>query len=369
MLTENIGGVRMDSKPTFQQIQARNRRLADIRRGQAYFQKLDSLAERQWNKNTPHNSAGQRQLVSIRPLTDSQQHKSKNRHLMLKPDFENNRIHSERPRGSDRILHEGFFHSDSSVPRQNVINDNKNQSTYFRNGCADKVTEPTAIFNKWGSGIHPLDEKVTLTNNDMTPHYEPFRFRDSVKHVVKPMPKHFKPMSRVNHHKERQSKVHTNFMSRNGMVNINPGLEQWPELESESKQNTFIREPDLLQKEKTVIFMNRVDKILDPFRQHNDKMEITSSDEECIGSTSPSISDISDVKDVLRSSKRRDVCIFQTLPLYPKYITQPQQKKRIKNLTFPNFLTELNKQPMGASRKCKIWVNNLETIVPSSCKN
>lgn len=355
MLTEKIGGFQMDHKPTFLEIQAKNRRLADIKRGQAYFQKLDSLAERQWNKNTPHNSAGQRQIISIRPLTDSQQHKLKSRQLMLKPELGNRRIHSERPREPDSVVKDELFHADPTVLRHKMMPINQ----LLEKGHNEKTTERIGVYNKWGSGIHPLEEKVTLKSSDMAPHFEPFRFRDSVKHVVKPAPKHFQPMSRVALQKDRQIKIHTNFMSRNGVVNINPGLEQWPDLDS--RQDTFIREPERLQKEKTAIFMNRVDKMIDPF---HDNVEVASSDEECIGSASASISNLSDVQecDVLRSTKGRDFNIVQKLPLYPKYITQPNQKNRRRNLTFPKFLMELNKQPMGSSRKCKIWVNSLETI-------
>lgn len=372
MGSENVQIIRNEHKPTFLEIQARNRRLADIRRGQTYFQKIDSLAERQWNKNTPHDSAGRRQVVTIRPLTDTQNTKSQNRQLMLNNGFEKKRIHSERPRGSERIVEEELFLVNSTTPRQKVPLDSRNHSPYFRNGHAEKISERLGIFNQWGSGVHPLDEKVTLTSSDLMPQFEPFRFRDSVKHVHKPTPKQYMPMSRAAHEKDRQIKVHTNFLSRNGLVNINPELEQWPEMDAESRQRSFVRDPELLQRERTTAFMNRLDKMIDPFKQQTDKMELTSSNEECEGSPPPSISDLTEVNPInnsnVRYSKgRRSFEVIQKLPLYPKYITQPQKPRR-KNLTFSKLLIELNRQPMGASRKCKIWVNNLERVDSNTCK-
>lgn len=364
MLSENVR-----SKPTFLETQQRTRRLADIKRGKAFFQKIDSLAEKQWIRNTPRDSAGRRQIVTIRPLTDTQHTKSKYKQLMYKNDIENKRVHSERQRPPERMVADDTPLVDSTAPRQNVPLDLRNpQSPYFRNGYAEKIGERLGVYNKWGSVVHPLDEKVTLTDNDLAPMFEPFRFRDSIKHVFKPTPKHYMPMSRAGHEKDRVLKVHTNFLSRNGVVDIIPELEQWPEIEDDSLQKSFIQDSNLLQKEKTSVFMNRVNKMIDPYKQWTDNMEITSSDEECKGSPSASISDLSEInKNIPRSSKSRDVGIVQKLPLYPKYITQPQRTRR-KNLTFSKLLVELDRQPMAASRKCKIWVNSLERIDLKNCK-
>jgi hypothetical protein len=360
MLSEHVR-----SKPTFLETQQRTRRLADIKRGKQFFQKIDSLAKKQWIRNTPRDSAESRQIVTIRPLTDTQHTKSKYKH-MFKNDIENKRVHSERPRPPERMVADDTPLVDSTTPRQNVQLDIRNP--YFRNDYAEKIGERLGVYNKWGSGVHPLDEKVALTDNDLAPMFEPFRFRDSIKHVFKPTPKHYMPMSRAGHEKDRVLKVHTNFLSRNGVVDIIPELEQWPEIEDESLQQSFIQDPNLLQKEKTSVFMNRVNKMIDPYKQRTDNMEITSSDEECKGSPSASISDLSEINKMYpRSSKNRDVGIVQKLPLYPKYITQPQ-RTQCKNLTFSKLLMELNRQPMVASRKCKIWVNNLERIDLKNCK-
>lgn len=364
MLSENVR-----SKPTFLETQQRTRRLADIKRGKAFFQKIDSLAEKQWIRNTPRDSAGRRQIVTIRPLTDTQHTKSKYKQLMYKNDIENKRVHSERQRPPERMVADDTPLVDSTTPRQNVPLDLRNpQSPYFRNGYAEKIGERLGVYNKWGSVVHPLDEKVALTDNDLAPLFEPFRFRDSIKHVFKPTPKHYMPMSRAGHEKDRVLKVHTNFLSRNGVVDIIPELKQWPEIEDDSLQKSVIQDSNLLQKEKTSVFMNRVNKMIDPYKQRTDNMEITSSDEECKGSPSASISDLSEInKNIPRSSKSRDVGIVQKLPLYPKYITQPQRTRR-KNLTFSKLLVELDRQPMAASRKCKIWVNSLERIDLKNCK-
>ena len=361
MLSEHVR-----SKPTFLETQQRTRRLADIKRGKQCFQKIDSLAKKQWIRNTPRDSAERRQIVTIRPLTDTQHTKSKYKQLMFKNDIENKRVHSERPRPPERMVADDTPLVDSTTPRQNVQLDIRNP--YFRNDYAEKIGERLGVYNKWGSGVHPLDEKVALTDNDLAPMFEPFRFRDSIKHVFKPTPKHYMPMSRAGHEKDRVLKVHTNFLSRNGVVDIIPELEQWPEIEDESRQQSFIQDPNLLQKEKTSVFMNRVNKMIDPYKQRTDNMEITSSDEECKGSPSASISDLSEINKIYpRSFKSRDVGIVQKLPLYPKYITQPH-RTQCKNLTFSKLLMELNRQPMVASRKCKIWVNNLERIDFKNCK-
>ena len=361
MLSEHVR-----SKPTFLETQQRTRRLADIKRGKQFFQKINSLAKKQWIRNTPRDSAERRQIVTIRPLTDTQHTKSKYKQLMFKNDIENKRLHSERPRPPERMVADDTPLVDSTTPRQNVQLDIRNP--YFRNDHAEKIGERLGVYNKWGSGVHPLDEKVALTDNDLAPMFEPFRFRDSIKHVFKPTPKHYMPMSRAGHEKDRVLKVHTNFLSRNGVVDIIPELEQWPEIEDESRQQSFIQDPNLLQKEKTSVFMNRVNKLIDPYKQRTDNMEITSSDEECKGSQSASISDLSEISKIYpRSVKSRDVGIVQKLPLYPKYITQPH-RTQCKNLTFSKLLMELNRQPMVASRKCKIWVNNLERIDFKNCK-
>jgi hypothetical protein len=52
MLSEHVR-----SKPTFLETQQRTRRLADIKRGKQCFQKIDSLAKKQWIRNTPRDSA------------------------------------------------------------------------------------------------------------------------------------------------------------------------------------------------------------------------------------------------------------------------------------------------------------------------
>jgi hypothetical protein len=65
---------------------------------------------------------------------------------------------------------------------------------------------------------------------------------------------HYMPMSRAGHEKDRVLKVHTNFLSRNGVVDIIPELEQWPEIEDESRQQSFIQDPNLLQKEPHLLY-------------------------------------------------------------------------------------------------------------------
>jgi hypothetical protein len=48
------------------------------------------------------------------------------------------------------------------------------------------------------------------------------------------------PMSRAGHEKDRVLKVHTNFLSRNGVVDIIPELEQWPEIEDEHRRQVIV---------------------------------------------------------------------------------------------------------------------------------
>lgn len=330
----------------------RQRRLNDVNRGKYYFQRLDKLADNYWNNNNPVTKPSTKSR--LRPITDSfysKQYEKRRMQQQLAAQKHNEKLDDVCKK---RVQSETFLLS-------------KEYRDKKRASQKDEV-----LYNQWGSSLNPLDEKLILKKEDFESKFEPFRFRDSVKHVLKPIPKKPVVMSRVGRQSpNRQLKRSRNFSSDNGTVNIiRPVDPAWPEPE-ENMASYF--NPEELEKENTFAILDRIDKILHPVK-YNLLKERGSSEENEPPSVAENASDISDAlypgfqkhEPEIKTQPRQDPK-QKLLPNRNKHFTvDPSWKrhnhkqvvyiKRSQQKSLASVIEKLELCQMDAFKKCQLWI-------------
>ncbi|XP_060558142.1 uncharacterized protein LOC132718461 [Ruditapes philippinarum] len=300
MLAESPTG---HESPLFYQNEgARNKRLADVKRGTDYYKKLDNIAEAQWKANVPTFPAVPRKMSVLPKITTS---------VLSDPDTEARRSMfnmTSTPRQSISMMsgaastvtgYTGATNSQMSLPSH------ISRIIHHRPSVLDSPHELTPRepkvdpnFNPWGTSYSPLDDQTKLTAEDMRPREMPFQYRDSRKIVMKPVPRKSMPMSRVAaHERQRHQRTVTNFRSRNGTIRIIKPLEPLPEIEKyhkNIKHETF--DIENIEREKTFMMLERIDRILHPNKK-SPRTLLGSSEEEIPGTSESSVTLPDEVKD------------------------------------------------------------------------
>ena len=301
MLAESPTG--HDSPLFYQNEGARNKRLADVKRGTDYYKKLDSIAEAQWKANVPTFPAVPRKMSILPKITTS---------VLSEPDPDARRSQmfnmTSTPRQSFSMMsgtastvtgYTGATNSQMSLPSH------ISRIIQHRPSALDSPQELTPReprvdpnFNPWGTSYSPLEDQTKLTAEDMRPREMPFHYRDSRKIVTKPTPRKSMPMSRVAaHERQRHQRTVTNFRSRNGTIRVIKPLEPLPEIEKyhkNIKQETF--DIENIEREKTFMMLERIDRILHPNKK-SPRTLLGSSEEEIPGTSDSSVTLPDDVKD------------------------------------------------------------------------
>lgn len=317
---------------------ARERRLLDVARGKQYLRQIDSLAEKHWTRLEPRNS----KLVSVGPLKEytfvlnsSVQHDNS----VTNGSLSKRRIHSEetpKPHGrvpTERVQSERLVRQTTILP-----------------------IARTNLFNKWGSNVDPMAEKLALKKEDiLQTTFEPFSIGYGNRTVQKPSPKKGILMSRVSSDgKDRQIKTNTDFRSsRNGMVAIIHPV--GPNPDPEVPPATINQE--MIDREQTTMMLTRIDRMLHPNRFAL-KTKLASSEEEVSHRTTQALSDNS------KSGKKNLNGVQPILPRTPEhpskllshYVYAPKTYPK-PSKTFAQILEELNKNQVNVDRKCRQWIN------------
>lgn len=306
MLAESPTG---HESPTFFQSEgARNKRLADVKRGTDYYKKLDNIAEAQWRANVPKFPAVPRKMSVLPKITTS---------VLSEPDPDIRRSQmfnmTSTPRQSFSMMSGAAstitgitgYTSTGLSNGQMSLPSHISRITQHKPSAIDSPFEsPREIkvdpnFNPWGTSFSPLEDQTKLTAEDMKPREMPFQFRDSRKIVVKPIPRKSMPMSRVAaHERERHQRTVTNFRSRNGTIRVIKPLEPLPEIEKYQKSykhETF--DIENIEREKTFMMLERIDRILHPNKK-SPRTLLGSSEEEIPGSSDSSVTIAEEAKDI-----------------------------------------------------------------------
>ncbi|XP_045156993.2 uncharacterized protein LOC123523377 [Mercenaria mercenaria] len=299
MLAESPTG--HESPLFFQSEGARNKRLADVKRGTDYYKKLDNIAEAQWKTNVPTFPAVPRKMSFLPKITTS---------VLSEPESDARRSQmfnmTSTPRQSISMMsgtastvtgYAGISNSQMSLPSHiSRIIQHKPSAMDSLNETPRETVDPN--FNPWGTSYSPLEDQTKLTADDMRPREMPFQYRDNRKIVVKPIPRKSMPMSRVAaHERQRHQRTVTNFRSRNGTIRIIKPLEPLPEIEKyhkNIKQETFDLEN--IEREKTFMMLERIDRILHPNKK-SPRTLLGSSEEEIPGTSDSSVTLADDGKD------------------------------------------------------------------------
>ncbi|KAK3085804.1 hypothetical protein FSP39_008894 [Pinctada imbricata] len=367
-------------------LKTKNRRLTDIKRGQRYMRNIDSLAENQWLSNVPRQTDKRSRYVAIRPITDSVISKIQSQRLMQDDIGVNSgtrqRTYSERypPSEIKRIYADELalahrfsnVSTNSSSYKNKLLTERSYQSPEIRRGLLQPVENiERRMFNQYGSGYTPLDSVTELKKHDLQPKYEPFRFRESIQRVVKPVPRKSVPMSRVaEDDKTRQSRITTDFRStRNGTVKVIRPPDPLPEAPKRSAVDIVFGGGggSGIKNEKTFILLRRVDNLLNPDRREQ-LSSLGSSEKDFPPSKSPCISDISDppsdflqIREESRGPQREiyypKYDNVSNVPIYPMYHKSIHHNRTKRRNSLTGVLNELKERPIEAMRKCKIWVN------------
>jgi len=340
------------------EIRTRERRLVDIARGKRYFRRIDDLASQQWGINAPRIPVTRSQFVTLHPSIKPHHVHTASDEPNITPNIKE-RISSERPFLKQR-KNKDFTKSRCPRVQSEKMSSSTNKGIYHGN-------LNSRLFNQWGSGVNPLDEKITLTKEDLEPKFEPYHFRDETKRIHKTVPKKGVPMSRVVHDgKDRQLKTITGFhSSRNGLVNVIHPVGPTPELD---KQNTYVDQASL-QREKTANLLKRIERLIHP-NKHVLKCYLEPSEEEIQSSKSPTLSNYSyDLqRNAYLNQRNESTSDVEKInpPIYAKQLiggssSQTKTKMgRIKSTNKSVALTieELNKNEMDVNRKCRLWIDS-----------
>ncbi|XP_060080994.1 uncharacterized protein LOC132560336 [Ylistrum balloti] len=327
---------------------ARERRLMDIARGKQYLRQIDSLAEKHWNKIEPRNTSYRQ--VSVGPLKEYTFFL--NRSFQQGDDSVSNRARSKR-----RI------HSEQTPKINGQFMTDRVQSERLGGLTGMESLRGTQLFNQWGSNIDPLADKVTLKKEDMQSTFQPFTFGDGNRKVQKPSPKKGVLMSRVSSDvKDRQIKTNTDFRSsRNGMVAVIHPVGPSPDTEVAPD----IIDQEMIEREKTSVMLNRIDRMLHPNR-YALKTKLAPSEQEVSQNSSKASSNNSErslQKNIEQNcSNGGQQNLHRTKDGRPKVLSNPAYAPKTSGnpiKSFAQMLTELDRTQINVDRKCRLWINKL----------
>ncbi|KAH3828961.1 uncharacterized protein LOC127832171 [Dreissena polymorpha] len=269
------------SPPFFHNEGTRNKRLSDVKRGAEYYKKLDHIAEAQWKTNIPQFPPVPRKLSVLPTISTS---------VLSEPESSSRRSQTfnmtSTPRqsmsGADSTVtgYTGYTGTSMSLP-SHISRIVRHRHADYESPLAPISDDEERNYNPWGTTRNPLDEQTMLTPEDMRPRELPFQFRDSRKLVMKPTPKRSMPMSRVaDSVRERHQRTVTNFRSRNGTIRVIRPLDPLPEIEKYHRSyKPEVFDIENIEREKTFMMLERIDKILHPNRK-SPRTPLGSSEEE-----------------------------------------------------------------------------------------
>lgn len=297
MLSENV--LRLDFKEFADPVRIKKRRLKDVNRGVEYWRKIDKIADRQWRNHLPTIDGVGSNRKNAALLSEYA-----NRSLptiRARPTFNEYRTSKPRLAQSTRVIQSEYSNQRASLLNQDSEwSPQKSVKDLYPDELIWSAVESTAVpkvtirtiktiparipeklsriptkyaptaehgeiiySNTWGSLFSPLDTKTDLTEEDKRPREEPLRFRDSVRHLVKTVPRKSVPMSRVAVKPSvKQIKTLTDHRSGNGIVSIIKPLEPLPDIQTdESVDLGCIGD---IKKETTFALLERIDRMFHP---------------------------------------------------------------------------------------------------------
>lgn len=266
---------------------AKNKRLADIKRGTEYYQKLDNIAEAQWRSNVPKFPSVPGKLSVLSKVTPSILSDSTSRRIQSLNMTSTPRNSFSMTSGAESTV-TGYAGTSMSLPSN--VSRIVQHRPFHSESPYGPPSEVERNFNTWGTSKDNLEDQTKLTADDMKPRELPFQFRDSRKLVIKPIPKKSLPMSRVaTNERERHQRTVTNFRSRNGTIRVIKPLDPLPEIEKYQKcYKPEVFDVENIEREKTFMMLERIDRILHPNKK-SPRTLLGSSEEEIPGSSDSSV--------------------------------------------------------------------------------
>ncbi|KAL3869612.1 hypothetical protein ACJMK2_042279 [Sinanodonta woodiana] len=364
---------------------SRDRRLADVKRGTEYYTKLDRLAEKQWKSNAPRFPNVDVKYTPLEPimtsvLSDTVPSDVRHLHYLNTTSTPRQSISMMEPtRETPWIMATPSSHI--SLPNINIGGRSTHDSRPKDASMATRLSGNLALYdddmyNPWGTSKSPLEDATDLTAEDMKPRELPFKFRDSTKIVVKPTPKQPIVMSRVAAAtRDRHQRTMTNFQSRNGTIRVIKPLEPFPEMEK--FQRTYKTEPidpEAIEREKTFMMLERIDRILHPnrrdFRPHlgSSEEEIRNSFSDTITAGSPMSTEKSESVTLRPASQRKERMeyVLKRKDSQRKSGLASRRQNKVTfvddrfgtpSVTIEGVLKTLDKKEKDVETKCEAWIN------------